>query len=125
MVRWAGFVGLLALTPACKSAGGQETCPPAPVDPPCADAPPSFAQDIYPQVFQPTCVRCHSPTGEEPKTPLTSYQQIYGSNGVTAKEIYYQVFQACLMPPPSAPEALSDIQRQRLLDWFACGAPNN
>ncbi len=125
MVLWAGFLGALAPGAGCTSSGGAQSCPVAPVDPPCPDAAPSFAEDVYPQVFQPACVRCHSPTGEESKTPLTSYQQIYGAGGVTAKEIYFQVFQACLMPPPSGPELLSDVQRQKLLDWFACGAPDD
>jgi hypothetical protein len=41
-----------------------------------------------------------------------------------AREIYFQVFQSCLMPPPDVPEVLSDQQRQTLLDWFGCGAPD-
>jgi hypothetical protein len=58
----------------------------------------------------------------EPSSPLTTYQQIYGTDGSTAREIYFQVFQSCLMPPPDSPEVLSDRQRQTLLDWFGCGA---
>lgn len=121
MVRWAAF---LAWAAGCHGSAAP-SCPVAPVDPPCPDAPPSFASQVYPTVFQPTCGRCHSPTGEESKFPLQTYQQISGNGGANAREIYFQVFQSCLMPPPSAPEALSDSQRQTLLDWFGCGAPDN
>lgn len=85
---------------------------------------PSFARDVYPNVFGAVCVHCHAPGGQESNIPLTSYQQIYGTGGVEAREIYFQVFEACLMPPPSAPEQLTDVQRQKLLDWFGCGAPD-
>ncbi len=118
------LAGLLAGTGGCHPQPAADSCPTAPVDPPCPDAVPSFTRDIYPNVFALSCVRCHSPTGEEPKKPFTSYQQIYGANGAEANDIYIQVFQACLMPPPGAPEQLSDVQRQKLLDWFGCGAPD-
>jgi mono/diheme cytochrome c family protein len=118
---WAVF---LAGGGACNQQPAANSCPPAPVDPPCPDSMPSFARDVYPNVFALACVRCHSPTGEEPKTPLTNYQQIYGTDGAEAREIYFQVVQSCLMPPPGAPEELSDVQRQTLLDWFGCGAPD-
>jgi mono/diheme cytochrome c family protein len=114
-----------AAGPGCKSSAPAATCPPAPVDPPCPDAVPSFEHDIYPSIFAPACVPCHSSTGVEPNSPLTSYQQIYGTDGTMAREIYFQVFQACLMPPPDGPELLLDEQRQKLLDWFGCGAPDS
>ncbi|HVY38711.1 MAG TPA: hypothetical protein VHM31_12275 [Polyangia bacterium] len=117
---WAVFLGAGS---GCHQQAAAD-CPAAPVDPPCPDAMPSFARDVYPNVFGAVCVRCHAPGGEEANTPLTSYQQIYGTGGVEAREIYFQVFQACLMPPPGAPEQLTDVQRQKLLDWFGCGAPN-
>ncbi len=28
------------------------------------------------------------------------------------------------MPPADAPEILTDVQRQKLLDWFGCGTPD-
>ncbi|MES1208180.1 MAG: hypothetical protein ABUS79_19770 [Pseudomonadota bacterium] len=118
-------VWVVLVSGACTQQPAADSCPTAPVDPPCPDAIPSFARDVYPNVFALSCVRCHSPTGEEPKTPLTSYQDIYGTGGAEAREIYFQVFEACLMPPPSAPEQLFDGQRQKLLDWFGCGAPDS
>jgi uncharacterized membrane protein len=103
---------------ACTQQPAPESCPTAPVDPPCPDAIPSFERDVYPNVFAAVCVGCHNPTGEEPSMPLTTYQQIHSRAGA----IYSQVFLSCLMPPPNAPEPLSDGQRQKLLDWFGCGA---
>lgn len=107
----------------CKKADGID-CTPPPANLTCADAAPSFAGDVYPNVFVPVCVTCHSPNGVEPSMPFTNYQQIYGSNGTEAREIFNQVFESCLMPPPGAAVSLTDDQRQTLLDWFACGAPD-
>lgn len=114
---WAVFLWVGACTPQPAA----NNCPPAPVDPPCPGAIPSFEGDIYPNVFAAVCVHCHSPTGEEPSMPLTTYQQIQSR----AQAIYSQVFLSCLMPPSNAPEPLSDVQRQKLLDWFGCGAPDS
>jgi mono/diheme cytochrome c family protein len=124
--RWPfRLLALLAIggPPGCKSSGSAAECPPAPVNPPCPDAPPSFAGDVYPNVFVPICVPCHGPGGQESNMPFTSYPRIYGTNGSTAREIYAQVFENCLMPPAGSPP-LSDQQRQKLLDWFGCGAPD-
>ncbi len=118
---WAVFLGAVG---GCHQQAAAVSCPAAPVDPPCPDVMPSFAQDVYPNVFAQVCVRCHAPGGEEASNPLTTYQQIYGTGGVEAREIYFQVFQSCLMPPSNAPEQLTDVQRQKLLDWFGCGAPD-
>ena len=110
-------VVFLAAALGCKSSPTVASCE-VPVNPPCPDAgAPTFTHDIQP-IFMVACDRCHSPTGEEPKSPLQTYQQIYAVAGA----IYYQVFEACLMPPPSAPEVLTDGQRQKLLEWYACGA---
>ncbi len=125
IVRAWWLVGaVLAASPACKStpapSDGPVSCPPAPVDPPCPDGAPTFA-DVYQNVFLPTCVvRCHEPGGLDSGHPLMSYQQIQANAG----EIYSQVFQNCWMPPPGQPEVLTDEQRQKLLDWFGCGAPD-
>ena len=121
LVLWA-----VALAQACRvSPTASNSCPPAPVSPACPDAVPDFARDVYPDVFHPVCVPCHGPGGEEANMPFTSYQLIYGAGGSRAREIYDQVFESCLMPPASAPQSLSPAQRQKLLDWFGCGAPGS
>ncbi len=115
---------LLVVLAGCKKADAVD-CTPPPATPACPDAAPSFVGDVYPNVFVPVCITCHSPTGVEPSMPFMSYQQIYGSGGSEAKEIFNQVFESCLMPPPGAAVSLTDDQRQLLLDWFACGAPDS
>jgi len=112
----------LALSAAgCKKSGVDCVPPPANLVCPEAGAP-SFAGDVYPNVFVPVCNNCHAPGGAEANRPLTSYQLIYGTNGTEARSIFNQVFESCLMPPGNAPEPLTDTERQTLLDWFACGA---
>jgi len=115
-------LGLLALTASgCKPSGVACTPPPSNLVCPEAGAP-SFADDVYPHVFAPVCGNCHAPGGQEASRPLTSYQQIYGTDGNEAREIFNQVFLSCLMPPSNAPVPLTEAERQTLLDWFACGA---
>lgn len=105
---------------ACKKSGVE--CTPPPANPVCPDGgAPSFA-DVYQTVFSPVCGNCHAPDASEAVMPLTSYAQIYGTNGTEAREIFNQVFESCLMPPSNALEPLTEGERQTLLDWFACGA---
>jgi hypothetical protein len=123
-------IGALLALAGCKPSESVACMPPD--HPTCPAVAPSFADQVYPDVFLPFCVSCHSPTGVEPGTPLTSYQQIRGPAGVEATEIFTQVFESCLMPPSNAPAQLTDDEggdalgsRQILLDWLACGAPDN
>jgi hypothetical protein len=130
LVSFVCFWTLIASTAGCKKSEGVACDPP--VNPSCPGVSPSFANDVYPNVFVPFCVSCHSSIGVESTTPLTNYAQIYGQMGVEAGEIFTQVFVSCQMPPSNAPAELTDDEggdalgpRQTLLDWLACGAPNN
>jgi hypothetical protein len=125
---------LIAALAGCKKTDAVMCDPP--VNPTCPGVSPSFASDVYPNVFVPFCVSCHSATGVEPSMPLTSYQQIYGPMGAEAQRIFTQVFEDCLMPPSNAPAQFSDgdadvgdasasAARQSLLDWLTCGAQDN
>jgi len=114
-------LALALAAPACHKAAVD--CPPAsPLV--CPDGGGPTFSDVYQNVIVPVCDRCHSPGGQEAVKPLTTYQQIYGNNGVEASEIRNQI-QSCLMPPPNQPEVLTDDERQLLLAWIACGAPND
>ncbi len=117
----AGLLALALASFGCQKSGAVDCMPPPVVA--CPDGGgPSFEDDVYPNVFAPDCASCHSPTGVEPNSPLTNYQQIYGPGGNEAREIYNQVLENCLMPPGNGPEPLSEPQRQTLLLWYACGA---
>jgi hypothetical protein len=71
-------------------------------------------------IIQSTCVPCHGPGGVEANRPYVTYEDMkkYGPF-VT---MYSQVL-GCLMPEP--PQALTTAERQRLLEWFACGEPDD
>jgi hypothetical protein len=103
------------------------------VSPPVVACPdgggPSFEGDVLP-IFKNVCDNCHAPDapGADRETPyLTNYQQIYGPKGSEVGAISFQIFDNCSMPmPPSdAPVPLRADQRQTLLVWLACGAPNS
>jgi mono/diheme cytochrome c family protein len=78
---------------------------------------PSYAKTVEP-IFQNNCVGCHSPAGGE-GFDLVTYPEVYNQAGAMVSWI-----SECSMPPPSYPP-LTTAQRQTLLDWLACGAPDN
>lgn len=65
------------------------------------------------------CVVCHQAGGLAFDKPFTDYAEVYASRGVMLDQVY-----SCYMPPPDAGQ-LDPSERQELLGWFVCGAPNN
>jgi hypothetical protein len=65
------------------------------------------------------CGGCHKPGGLAFDKPFSDYADVYGYRGVMLDQVY-----SCYMPPPDAGQ-LDPSQRQELLGWFVCGAPNN
>jgi hypothetical protein len=67
---------------------------------------------------------CHKPGGSgESLADLTSYTNVFHARAA----ITYQVSQ-CLMPNEDAsppPPPLSTDQRETIVAWIGCGAPNN
>lgn len=132
IVRSLAAAGVLALAAAigCQKSSTVD-CTPPPAQLVCPEAgAPSFSNDVLPNVFVPVCQNCHAPGQEEAAMPLTNYQQIFGPTsgpnmGSEAREIFNQVFLSCLMPPSNAPAPLDADQRQTLLDWYACGNPDD
>ncbi|HSY41676.1 MAG TPA: hypothetical protein VLA79_19185 [Polyangia bacterium] len=125
----AGVLALALASFGCKKSGVECMPPPVPVVA-CPDGGgPSFVTDVLP-IFQRVCDNCHSPDAPaaDQETPfLTNYQQIYGPRGSEAGAINVQVFDNCSMPmpPADAPVPLTADQRQTLLAWLACGAPDS
>jgi hypothetical protein len=124
----AGVLAFALASFGCRKSGVE--CVPPPVVA-CPDGGgPSFEGDVLP-IFHAVCDNCHAPDGSPPQTPfLTNYQQIYGPTsgpnaGSEIGTFYTYVFELCAMPPANATVPLSDEQRQILLDWYVCGAPDS
>jgi len=83
----------------------------------CAMPTPSYASDIAPLLDRECNDTCHAP-GVGP-WPLTSYSDVVA----WAISIRSDV-EGCKMPPPDA-GSLEDVDRENVLNWLACGAPDN
>jgi hypothetical protein len=119
-MRVAGLGTLPVLGLACALAACSSPAASCPTQiPPCPSPQPSFVSEVNP-IIQSVCVPCHGPGGVEAVRPYLTYGDMatYGPF-VT---MYQQVF-ACLMP--QSPRMLTTAQRQRLLEWFACGEPDD
>lgn len=115
MKRWFFGVVSLALAVGCGSSttgnggggagggGGSDACP-------------SYATAVAP-IITANCTSCHSPSGSEAKLPLDTYATLSAS----ASDVTSQV-SGGQMPPAGA---LSAADQTVILDWVACGAPNN
>jgi hypothetical protein len=115
LARAAGLIAALAGVAGCGSHGA--SCP---TDmPTCPSPAPSFVAEVNP-IIQSTCVPCHGPGGVEATRPYVTYEDMK-TNGPFVT-MYSQVL-GCLMP--QAPQQLTAAQRQRLLEWFACGEPDD
>ncbi len=121
-------IWLLALACCCGGPGG----PDASVDPcgatggephdlpqSCPSPEPSFSKDVQP-IIQSNCDLCHLPG--DPSYPGFPYDS-YADDKKYASEMLNFV-SSCLMPKPPGPP-LTEAQRQALMGWVVCGAPNN
>ena len=84
----------------------------------CPSPEPSYATDVAP-LIQAKCVQCHAPGGVASDRPLGTYAQV----NTLKQDVLDQVYN-CLMPEPPQP-ALDETDRQTLLGWLVCGAPDN
>jgi uncharacterized membrane protein len=88
------------------------------VVPTCPATAPSFAGEVN-AIVQSRCVACHAPGGLASNRAFTSYDDIQRQSGPMLNQLFN-----CRMPPADAPQP-SDAEKQTLLEWLACGAPNN
>jgi len=116
---WARRAFALGCACACAAACGGKTSSCPTEIPACPSPAPSFVGEINP-IIQSTCVPCHGPGGVEASRPYLTYEDMktYG----TFIDMYTQVL-GCLMPQP--PQQLTPDQRTSLLQWFACGEPDD
>jgi hypothetical protein len=127
MGRARGVVALVATASACLGAVAACSTDPgvgAPacntVDTTCPAHPPSFAHDVDPVIVK-YCNACHGEGGmEQALYDYTSYQGIFKARSSMASFV-----SDCMMPPVDAGLFPGDEQRQVVLQWIACGAPNN
>jgi len=98
--------------------GGAKNCPfEAPV---CPDPQPSYAGEVS-AIIQTYCVGCHGPGGQEANRPFGTWSDIdvHAYAGPMQRQLL-----ACQMPPADAPQP-SEQDKQTLIAWLTCGAPNN
>jgi hypothetical protein len=100
---------------ACGDDGA--TCPDdLPAD--CPEPTPSYQDEIAP-IIADACVPCHGPGGPESTRDLSTYQAVFDQRVDVLGQIY-----GCRMPPHGA-APLEPDERQALLGWLVCGAPDN
>jgi hypothetical protein len=96
-------------------------CPPAdscPRDLPmsCPSPTPSYAGQVS-QIIANRCLSCHTPGGPGASVPLASWTQVNSRFSSVLDQVY-----ACRMPQDAG---LPTDERQALLGWLVCMAPNN
>ncbi len=84
--------------------------------PDCPAKPPSYSGQVG-AIFTDRCVGCHYTGSKIARTDLSSYAKIHAVRG----SVLTQVF-GCLMP---SDEPLQTAQRRAILEWLACGAPDD
>ncbi len=110
-----------ACSPTSGNAAATEACPDLSTD--CPATPPSWSNDVEPLIVT-YCDQCHGDGGiEQSQFDYTTYAGVYKNRA----EMLTQVYQ-CQMPPSDAspPAVMPSTQdRQTLVSWLACNAPNN
>ncbi len=85
----------------------------------CPSPPPSWMNDVQ-SIFVQACYGCHGAGGiEQSAFDFSTYAGVHKSFGSILSNVYN-----CAMPPHDA-SALTAAQRQVLLSWLVCTAPNN
>jgi hypothetical protein len=117
----AVVLGSIAACSNGRSDPGGQACPVVSTD--CPSTPPSWTKDVEP-IVQSSCLECHSEGGIEwPLWDLSSYASVYRNRAAVLTQVYQ-----CLMPSqdasPHVPPLTSD-QRETIVSWIACNAPDN
>jgi cytochrome c551/c552 len=117
----------LVIAAACSTApppSQADDCPM--VSTACPSPPPSWSKDVQP-LIQTYCVTCHSPGPQgigEMFADLTSYAGAFKARAEITSQVYH-----CWMPNQDAssppPPLLTSAQRETIVAWVACNAPNN
>ncbi|GAC1358324.1 MAG: hypothetical protein NVSMB47_11270 [Polyangiales bacterium] len=84
----------------------------------CPTPPPSYKDDVA-GILDAHCNGCHGPGGNAADKPLLTYADAFRLRGPVLNQVY-----GCVMPPATE-RPLTPEQRQKLLAWLVCGAPND
>jgi uncharacterized membrane protein len=120
--RTVALAALLGATMALASCGSNHAAAtdPCPQDLPtsCPPNSPSYQADVAP-ILAARCTTCHSPGGAGSPFDFTTYASVFADRSPMLNQVY-----ACNMPPKGA-AGLGQAERQMLLAWLVCGAPND
>lgn len=117
IVAIAALGGLAcAPEPSGSDAGG---CP-ASLPESCPATAPSYSGEIA-AIVQTKCVVCHTAGGPGAEWPLGSWSEV---NTLAQQGIVQEEVASCMMPEADAGQ-LTDSEREAILTWLVCGAPNN
>jgi hypothetical protein len=85
----------------------------------CVPPVPSWMNGVQ-AIINKRCYPCHFPDGVEyPRVDLSSYKAVHGIYGPVLS-----LEKACAMPPPDAAQP-TPAEREELVAWLICAAPNN
>jgi cytochrome c553 len=117
----AAAAGVVAACSPTSDSGAGTACPDLNTD--CPSAPPSWSNDVQP-ILATYCLRCHGDGGvEQSQFDYTTYAGVYEHRSIMLTQVYQ-----CQMPPSDAsPPAVMPTthDRQTLVSWLACNAPDN
>ena len=98
---------------------GETAVCPNDLPPACPSTVPSFNRDIQ-SLMQGQCGTCHSPSGTAPDRRFLTYADAFSQRSAFLNQVF-----SCNMPPLGAVEGFSVPNRELVLTWLVCGAPNN
>ncbi len=108
----------MAWLPGCLGPVEQGPSCPNDLPPSCPATVPSYQATVAP-IINLRCVSCHSPGGQQSNLPLQTYSEVYPKRSAILDQVY-----ACNMPRAPTPRP-TEQERQALLTWLVCGAPQN
>jgi hypothetical protein len=123
LLRLAGLVLLFlpaAAAGACTTHSGGSDAGGCPNDLPatCPSPPPSYKGQVA-SIIEGRCILCHNPqtlTSHD----YTTYMTVYDDRGSMLDQVYH-----CMMPPLDGGTKLPESEREALLGWLVCNAPDN
>ncbi len=117
----AACLALLALSGCGSSSGGSAAGCPLTVFTSCQAPTPSWSRDVQP-IINRSCAPCHLPGGVSAGTghDFSTYA-VVSAQRATIKGFV----ETCMMPLDGGARPLATADGDALLDWIACGAPDN